>query len=233
MISLMRMVCLVSDDFFTAGVISSHARHPLSRRECGVSTVAATEVDGRLARTRRTREAIIDAVVDLLREDVVEPSASQIAARAGISKRSIFVHYDSLDALHRDLARRSTEMVLELLWVIDPTLPLADRIDALCKQRADVHEAIGPLRRAAARRAATSEIAAEQQRYSRRASRAQLERVFAAELAPLTRVQRRRRIAAIDAVLAGETWDAWRRHDGMTKNEARACMREAVTRLLA
>jgi AcrR family transcriptional regulator len=198
-----------------------------------VSTAPETTIDGRLARTQRTRAAIIDAVVDLLREGVVEPSASQIAARAGISKRSIFVHYDSLEALHRDLAERSTAMVLDLVWVIDPALPLADRIDALCRQRADVHEAIGPLRRAATRRAATSDIAAESQRTSRRASRAQLERVFAAELARLTRSERRRRLAAVDAVLAGETWDAWRRHDGMTKNDARACMREAVTKLFA
>jgi AcrR family transcriptional regulator len=233
MISLMRMVRLAFEDFFTVGVISSHAGHPLSSRGCDVSTVASTEIDGRLARTQRTREAIIDAVVDLLREDVVEPSASQIAARAGISKRSIFVHYDSLDALNVDLAQRSTAMVLERVWAIDPTLPLADRIGALCKQRADIHEVIGPLRRAAARRAATSDIAAESQRYSRQASREQLERVFAAELAPLTPVKRRRRIAAVDAVISGETWDAWRRHDAMTKNEARACMRDAVTTLLA
>lgn len=195
--------------------------------------MARTEIDGRLARSLRTKAAILDAVVELLREDVIEPSASQIAARAGISKRSIFLHYDSLEALHLDLAQRGAAMVLELLWVIDPALPLADRIDALCKQRSDVHEAIGPLRRAATRRAATSSIAADSQRNSRRASREQLERVFAAELAPLTTTRRRRRVAAVDAVISGETWDAWRRYDGMTKNEARACMRDAVTTLLA
>jgi AcrR family transcriptional regulator len=198
-----------------------------------VGAVATAETDGRLARTRRTRAAIVDALIALIREGEQDPSAAQIAERAGISKRSVFVHYDSLEDLHRDVAERGAELVLDLLWVIDPGLPLDERIDAISEQRALVHEAIGPLRRVAALRASTSPAAAESQRYARESSRDQVARVFAAELGLHDRAARARRASAINALLSGETWDLWRTHESMSVAKARATLREAISLLLA
>lgn len=196
-----------------------------------VGGVAGIETDGRLARTERTRAAILDALLGLLREGVVSPSSVQIAERAGISKRSLFVHYASLEDLHKDLADRATATVLELVWVVDPALPLTERVDAICEQRAAVHEAIGPLRRAAQRRAATSEAAAEAQRFGRDSSREQLRRVFAAELGALAPTDRDRRTAALEAVVSGEAWDLWR-GAGRTVGECRDVLRSALLTLL-
>jgi AcrR family transcriptional regulator len=192
----------------------------------------AAENDGRLARSRKTRAAILDALLDLLREGAVQPSATEIAARAGISKRSIFVHYATLEELHQDLAERATATVLDLLWVIDPTLPLDQRIAAITEQRAKVHEAIGPLRRAAALRASTSPTAAESQAFARRSSQEQVERVFAPELGRLGDRERRAVAAAVDATLAGESWDLWRTVHGFEVPEATSAMRTALARLL-
>jgi AcrR family transcriptional regulator len=194
--------------------------------------VPAVDVNGHAARARRTRSAIVDALVELLREGTSSPSASEIAARAGVSKRSIFVHYATLDDLHRDVAARATDMVLELLWVIDPRLPLEERIEAICRQRAEVHESIGPLRRAAAARAATSEVMAESQRFSQRSSRDQITRVFATELRTSGRTERRRVVASIDAVLAGPTWDLWRGPYRLDVGECRATMQTVLRALL-
>jgi TetR/AcrR family transcriptional regulator of autoinduction and epiphytic fitness len=198
-----------------------------------VGDVATAETDGRLARTRRTRTAIVDALIDLLRAGETNPSAAQIAERAGVSKRSVFVHYDTLEDLYRDVADRSTQLVIGLLWVIDPELPLDARIDAICDQRAKVHETIGPLRRAAALRASTSPAAAESQRFARQSSRDQVNRVFARELAPLDEATRARRAAAITALLSGEVWDLWRSADQLGVDESRATMHDALGALLA
>lgn len=193
--------------------------------------MAETGTDGRFARTERTRSAILDALLELLREGVVNPSSVQIAERAGISKRSLFVHYSSLEDLHRDLAERATALVLDLVWVIDPDLDLDERIDAICEQRARVHEAVGPLRRAAQRRAATSAAAVEGQRYGRDASRDQLRRVFAAELASHRPDERAARLATLEALVAGEAWDLWR-ESGRSVDESREILRHGLRALL-
>lgn len=195
--------------------------------------MATLEPDGRTARTQRTREAIVDSLLALMSEGIASPSATQIAERAGISKRSIFVHYATLEDLYADLAERGTAMVLERVWVIDADLPLEERIEQVCAQRADIHESIGPLRRAAAVRVATSATAADSQRFARDASRVQLSRVFAAELACFDAAERSRREAALDAVVSGEAWDLWRTIHGLGVEDATATMRSALAALLA
>ena len=183
------------------------------------------------ARARRTREAVVDALVALLLEGAVEPTAAEVAARAEVSQRSVFVHIATLDDLHRAAAERAAEMVLELLEPIDPHAPLTERIVRLCEQRAVVAEQVGPLRRAATRRAASSPVLAEAQATTRAASRDQLDRLLP-ELRSLPAAERRRRRAALDAVLSGETWDLLRQGHGLSVDQARRTLVESLTSLL-
>ena len=194
--------------------------------------MTSTAINGHAARTQRTRKAIIDALVELLSEGTPNPSATEIAARAGISKRSIFVHYATLDDLYQEVAARATEMVLAIVAVIDPDAPFDRRVAELCRQRSKVHEAIGPLRRAATARAHTSKVIASSQQFSQRSSRDQITRVFAKELARYRQRARQRAVASVDAVLAGTTWDLWRGFYGFDEKDARLAMQRAVTALL-
>src|SRR3954470_18279608 len=62
-----------------------------------VPGVTPTEtVDGRTARATRTREAVVSAVLDLVNEGNPKPTAREIADRAGVSLRSVYVHFDDL-----------------------------------------------------------------------------------------------------------------------------------------
>jgi TetR/AcrR family transcriptional regulator of autoinduction and epiphytic fitness len=193
---------------------------------------AASEPDRRTARSQRTRDAVIDALLILIREGDPKPGARQVADRAGVSTRTVFAHFATLEDLYRASVERATAMVVSLLTPIDPGLSLAERIDSLCSQRARVNEEIGPIRRAAALQAPFSPTLAEAQAYGRRASYEQLDRVFAAELGGLDSRARRRRRAAADAALSGEAWDLLRTTHGLPVDDARAAMHEAVRPLL-
>ena len=57
-------------------------------------------IDGRRLRSERTRRSIIKASLDLLRENPQQPTASQIAKRAGYSVRSVFERFADLIALN-------------------------------------------------------------------------------------------------------------------------------------
>jgi AcrR family transcriptional regulator len=63
------------------------------------------EGDGRSQRRRRNRDAVIAALISLIREGDLDPSVAKIADRAEVSHRSIFRYFDDLN----DLARTAVE----------------------------------------------------------------------------------------------------------------------------
>ena len=88
------------------------------------------------AKSERTRNAVVRALEALIEEGDLTPSAGDIAARAGVSLRSVYVRFASVGDLHLAVAERATGRVLTMLWPIDPEAPLTVRIDDLVRQRA-------------------------------------------------------------------------------------------------
>ena len=64
--------------------------------------------DGRTVRAERTRQALVDALLSLLDEGQLQPTAERIAVRAGVSERSVFQHFPDREALSRPSPRSST-----------------------------------------------------------------------------------------------------------------------------
>ena len=66
------------------------------------TTVTSTEPaggDGRASRAARTRIAVVDALLALNEKGNLRPTAREIAAEAGVSLRSIYVHFDDVESL--------------------------------------------------------------------------------------------------------------------------------------
>lgn len=189
--------------------------------------------DGRVARSHRTRAAVVDALAALIAAGEPEPGARRIAEAAGVSVRTVFAHFAGLDDLHQALVERVRDQVLERLRPIDPSAPLDERVGELCRQRARIAEELGAHRRAAAARAAASAPLAAAREASALASKAQVERVFAAELAAFTPAERARRVAAVDAAVSGEAWDLLRGVHGLSVESATRAMATTVAAVLA
>ncbi|NCV76101.1 TetR family transcriptional regulator, partial [bacterium] len=64
-----------------------------------------TQVDGRVARSERTREAIAEALLELLEEGVLRPRAQEIAKRADVAVRTVFQHFDDMEGLYAEILR--------------------------------------------------------------------------------------------------------------------------------
>ena len=64
-----------------------------------VTASKARKVDGRRLRSERTRLAIIEAYLELLRRNPAMPTAAQLAEQAGCSVRSIFERFSDLNTL--------------------------------------------------------------------------------------------------------------------------------------
>ena len=76
------------------------------------------ELDGRQSRTARSRLAICEACLDLVQEGVLQPSADEIAQRAGLSRRSIFNHFADLAELYDAVVEVGMERCAPLLTEI-------------------------------------------------------------------------------------------------------------------
>jgi TetR/AcrR family transcriptional regulator, regulator of autoinduction and epiphytic fitness len=190
-------------------------------------------LDGRLARSARTREAVVNALLDLLNEGDLRPTAARIAERAGISLRLVFHHFDDLETIYSELARIQTERVKHLATPVPPDLPLARRIEQFCIQRGRVLETISPVRRSAVLIEPFRPALARQLKHARDLKRAAAIAAFAPELSQLDGDELRSTVAALDLATSWVAWEQMRRHQGMSETEARRTMATAIRALLA
>lgn len=109
----------------------------------------AATTDGRTLRSLRTREAIVDATIGLLETGDLRPTAPRVADQANVSVRSVFQHFDDLETLHAAVVERLVDRVAVLVVPVDAHLPLEVRIYRFVQQRAQLLEAVTPIRRAA------------------------------------------------------------------------------------
>ena len=185
-------------------------------------------VDGRTARAERTREKVVDALLELLDEGDSRPTSERIAGRAGVSERTIFQHFADREALFGAVSARQYDRVMPTLELIPADLPLAERIERFTEQRARLLERLSGVRRGALLMEADSPVVADGLKMARRLKAAEVERVFAAEIEASPELR-----APLIAAGAWTTWEALRRHQGLGKTPARDAMRLTFERLLS
>jgi len=204
-------------------------------RSSGQATVApeVARVDGRRAGRERNRLAVVDALLDLYAEGYLRPDANEVAARSGVSRRSVFRYFDDRDDLDRAAIERQQQRVRHLLEI--PALPgrgsANDRIAQLASQRVALFEQIGPAARIVRLRAPFHRVIAEQLEQSRRFFTRQVERQFAAELAAMDTATCRETLSAADALCSFESYD-FLCSRGLAPAEIGAVMRRGLTALL-
>lgn len=187
-------------------------------------------VDGRTARGARTREAIIDALYDMLREGHGDTGARAIAERAGVSTRSVFQHFEDLEAVYAEVAVRQADAINPYLVSIDPLVPIAERVDRLVTARDEMYAIIAPVRRAlnVHRTARTSPLVRNNLNRLHRALREQVAATFPREVAGDERL-----LAQIDVCLSFESWDQFTSQHGLTRAAARGHLSGLVMSLVA
>jgi AcrR family transcriptional regulator len=160
--------------------------------------------DGRIARGIRTRQAIVEAHTELVRDGVLKPTAQLIADRAGVSVRTIWTSFADLEALLEATTERWLDLDAEIWEPVDPALPLAERIDVFCRRRADRVEQIGPGARSSALGEPFSPAlrAAREQHVQR--LRDDLDHSFGADLGP-----RSRQPTAYEELYVAASWPTW------------------------
>jgi AcrR family transcriptional regulator len=122
-------------------------------------------IDGRVQRSERSREAIVQALLELVGEGVLEPTAQQVAERADVGVRTVFRHFSDMDTLFAAMNERVTNAVSDLFVEENQAGSISERIEALIERRAKIFGIVEPYRRAqAVQRSRSAFLREEQQR---------------------------------------------------------------------
>jgi TetR/AcrR family transcriptional regulator of autoinduction and epiphytic fitness len=184
-------------------------------------------VDGRTARSERTRNAIVDAHVQLIQEGELRPTADRIAKMAGVSLRALWSHFADMEALLSASGQRILAQRDNAHEPICPDLPLSQRITAFCHQRARLLEQIAPAARAAQLKEPFSpSLQAYRQSHIKRV-REEIRTLFAREIGTDAEL-----LAAVTATSMWPTWSTWRDAMGMSPEAAHAALTRTITALL-
>ena len=174
------------------------------------AALGVEHVDGRSLRRSRNRTAVIAALLDIIREGNLCPSASEIADRAGVSHRSIFRYFDDLDDLRQTAIDQAFSEARPLAVIPDiGTGSLEERIAAIVDARITLYESVDGTMQLARTRAAAMPSIDEGIAEIAQAFRVQVAQHFAEELAPKDEAERD---LLVDAVVVLTSYDSYTIH---------------------
>lgn len=112
-----------------------------------MSTSPDLNTDGRVQRSERSRTAIVQAMLELIGEGSLSPTAQQVAERADVGVRTVFRHFSDMETLFATMNERLTADVHSLFVDGVQTGPYENRVDALIERRMGIFSALAPYMR--------------------------------------------------------------------------------------
>jgi AcrR family transcriptional regulator len=192
----------------------------------------AQVIDGRTARAQRTRQAVVDSLLELVREGDVRPTAPRIAGRAGVSLRSVFQHFPDRETLLMAAGQRQEDEILEMVQRLPTEGSLEERIESFVAQRCRVLEAVSPVRRASLAHETNSPALRASRDRIMQSARQEVAKVFAPELDGLSTSDKRELLDALDAVTQWGMWEQLRSYQGLSAKRAQRTMARTLSGLM-
>jgi AcrR family transcriptional regulator len=178
-------------------------------------------------RGERNRGAIAEAMFELVGEGALEPTADQIARRAGVGLRSVFRHFNDMESLYAALDGRLRAEVAPIAAAGEPSGAAAERVRGMLQLRVRLFERIAPYKRAANLNRRRSPFLIKTHRQLVAVLREHLLR-WLPELAEAPREV----FDAIELTTSFEAWDRLRGDQGLSATRAQAAVETSVIALL-
>ena len=190
--------------------------------------MAGDRGDGRQARRALSRQRIIEAAIQLATEQGLEPTADRVVELAGITPRTVFRHFEDMEALQREIFADFQAQSEALRVSFDPQRCWREQLDELVIRRTGIFERhTRHLLYAQAMRLNSSVVEADVQAYFQRMRKSLKQRL------PAEFVSERSAFAAVEAVLGWELWLRLRRDQKLSVKQARAVVQNLVDAVLA
>jgi AcrR family transcriptional regulator len=196
------------------------------------SALVNRRIDGRLLRSERTKQVLIEAYLDLLREKPQIPTAADIAKRANCSQRSVFERFSDLLTLSLAAADYAFAQGMAQAVARNVDGDRQARLRSQVETRAAVCERWLPLWRALLHHQHESDKLAFRIERMRDAVVARLEMMYRRELSTLSEAERKPVLLALEALTDFESWGRLRERHGLSVEAACDAWIAAIDRIL-
>ena len=186
--------------------------------------------DGRIRRGERSREAIVEALIGLIGSGILQPTAQQLAERAGVGIRSVFRHFTEMDKLYAAMGNRLAADATRILASGRREGGIRGRGGALVRQRNALFERIAPFKRSGNLQRWRSAFLQERHLRMQRLLRADLLRWLPELDATGTPPDL---LEAVDLAVSFEAWDRLRGDRQLHPRVAAAAMERTVLALVS
>ena len=184
-------------------------------------------VDGRRRRSQDSRARIVQAMLDLVREGGVSPSAETVAARADVGLRTVFRHFNDLDSLYREMSAVIESELMALVHTPFKGATWRERVLELVERRGWAYEKIGPFKRASeVHRHQSPPLALDHARM------VEISREILRQQLPSDLAKDRVRFEAIDMLLSFDAWNRLRRDQDLSPKRATEVLQAVIAGLL-
>lgn len=109
-----------------------------------MGTSATLPTDGRIQRSERSRTAIVQAMLELIGEGSLSPTAQQVAERADVGVRTVFRHFSDMETLFSTMNEQIKGEVESLFIETVQTGPYEQRVDGLIERRMEIFTTLAP-----------------------------------------------------------------------------------------
>lgn len=162
--------------------------------------------DGRIVRGLRTRQALIQATLDLIQAGDVEPTSAAIATIAGVSSRALFQHFTNLADLYAAAFDLAVSRAFERSRPVDSDASLSNRIELLVSDRSELFEEWLPVWHFAERVRSVAPAVGLGVAHLRKLLRERLANWFANELSNLDASSRDLVLDSLDVAFGLDSW---------------------------
>ena len=188
---------------------------------------AEARPDGRRQRSDANRRRITEAMLDLIIEGEMNPSAERVAERAGVGRRTVFSLFSDMEGVYREA---HALMMARVAPIIDEPIRGATwraRLDQVIDRRGRLFEEMLPIKTASEALRAQSPYLRDEHIEVTRMLRGVLLFVL-----PKTVVDDRTLFESVELTLSFETWRRLRQEQRLSAKAAVAVMRRITAALL-
>jgi AcrR family transcriptional regulator len=187
----------------------------------------AQETDGRKHRSQKSQMLIVNAMLELVAQGNLAPSAEQIADVAKVGRRSVFRHFSDMDTLYREM---SDIIAATMESLVQRPFEAADwygQILELVDRRALGFEKMKPFLLA-------GQLHRHRSPFLRAAHARFVERLrnILLGILPIEAARNASLVEALDMLLSFESWNRLRGDQGLSMAKSRLVLKQAIVSLL-
>ena len=184
--------------------------------------------DGRKLRSEDSKRRIVAAMLELVREGAIAPTADEVAKRANVGLRTVFRRFKDMESLYAEMSVAISEKVDSIAQVSLKGADWRENLTQLVDRRLKVYEVIMPYRVAAEALKFQSTVL-----LSRHMEIVKEERQRLTELLPDALMQDEPLIEGLEAALSFDMWNQLRNDQRLNAEQANAVVQRIVDSLLA